>query len=128
MAIFTAASLSFLGLGLPPPAPDWGGMLRDGYAYIEIAPLLAIVPGCFVFAAMLSFNLIGDGLRDFFDPRVVPRVQMHRPDDSDPQADLVNVEADESGIKASPAGALSVHRALMTVRRVFAGRSRSYEG
>lgn len=73
MAIFTAASLSFLGLGLPPPAPDWGGMLRDGYVYLETNPLLAIVPGAFIFAAMLSFNLIGDGLRDLFDPKVSAR-------------------------------------------------------
>ena len=72
-AIFTAASLSFLGLGLPPPAPDWGGMLRDGYAYLGTVPLMSIVPGCFIFAAMLSFNLIGDGLRDLYDPKVLRR-------------------------------------------------------
>jgi peptide/nickel transport system permease protein len=76
MAIFTAASLSFLGLGLPPPAPDWGGMLRDGYVYLETNPLLAIVPGVFIFAAMLSFNLIGDGLRDLFDPRSMRKVRV----------------------------------------------------
>lgn len=73
MAIFTAASLSFLGLGLPPPAPDWGGMLKDGYLYLEVIPLQALVPGSFIFAAMLSFNLLGDGLRDYFDPRTAPR-------------------------------------------------------
>lgn len=73
MAIFTAASLSFLGLGLPPPAPDWGGMLKDGYLYLEVIPMQALVPGCFIFAAMLSFNLLGDGLRDLFDPRTQPR-------------------------------------------------------
>lgn len=71
-AIFTAASLSFLGLGLPPPAPSWGGMLKDGYAYLQVLPLQALVPGFLVFLAMLSFNLIGDGLRDVFDPRVRP--------------------------------------------------------
>jgi peptide/nickel transport system permease protein len=74
-AIFTAASLSFLGLGLPPPAPDWGGMLRDGYPYLGTVPLMSLVPGFFIFAAMLSFNLIGDGLRDLFDPKVVRRTR-----------------------------------------------------
>lgn len=72
-AIFTAASLSFLGLGLPPPAPDWGGMLHDGYPYLGYLPLMSLVPGCFIFVAMLSFNLIGDGMRDVFDPKVLPR-------------------------------------------------------
>lgn len=78
MAIFTAASLSFLGLGLPPPAPDWGGMLKDGYLYLEVIPMQAVVPGCFIFAAMLSFNLLGDGLRDVFDPRTPPRRRRRR--------------------------------------------------
>lgn len=78
MAIFTAASLSFLGLGLPPPAPDWGGMLKDGYLYLGVMPLQALVPGGFIFAAMLSFNLLGDGLRDLFDPRTAPRSRMRR--------------------------------------------------
>lgn len=72
-AIFTAASLSFLGLGLPPPAPDWGGMLKDGYPFLGTEPLMSVIPGLFIFAAMLSFNLIGDGLRDKFDPKVVAR-------------------------------------------------------
>jgi peptide/nickel transport system permease protein len=73
LAIFTAASLSFLGLGLPAPAPDWGGILRDGYPYLGYVPLFSIVPGLVIFAAMLSFNLIGDGLRDLFDPKILPR-------------------------------------------------------
>jgi peptide/nickel transport system permease protein len=73
MAIFTAASLSFLGLGLPAPAPEWGGMLRDGYPYLGVVPLMSLVPGFFIFVAMLSFNLMGDGLRDLFDPKVMPR-------------------------------------------------------
>jgi peptide/nickel transport system permease protein len=72
-AIFTAASLSFLGLGLPPPAPDWGGMLHDGYPYLGSLPLMSLVPGFFIFVAMLSFNLIGDGMRDLFDPKILPR-------------------------------------------------------
>jgi peptide/nickel transport system permease protein len=77
-AIFTAASLSFLGLGLPPPAPDWGGMLHDGYPYLGYLPLMSLVPGCFIFVAMLSFNLIGDGMRDLFDPKVLPRTTLTR--------------------------------------------------
>jgi ABC-type dipeptide/oligopeptide/nickel transport system permease subunit len=76
MAIFTAASLSFLGLGLPAPAPDWGGMLRDGYPYLGNLPLMSLIPGCFIFIAMLSFNLIGDGLRDLFDPKVMRRTRI----------------------------------------------------
>ena len=77
-AIFTAASLSFLGLGLPPPAPDWGGMLHDGYSYLGYLPLMSLVPGFFIFMAMLSFNLIGDGMRDLFDPKVLPRRRFKR--------------------------------------------------
>ena len=72
-AIFTAASLSFLGLGLPAPQPDWGGMLKDGYAFLGSRPLMSIIPGLMIFAAMLAFNLIGDGLRDRFDPKVIAR-------------------------------------------------------
>ncbi|MFC5745753.1 ABC transporter permease [Actinomadura rugatobispora] len=78
MAIFTAASLSFLGLGLPAPAPDWGGMLRDGYPYLGTVPLMSLVPGFLIFVAMLSFNLIGDGLRDLFDPKVTGRTRRRR--------------------------------------------------
>ena len=72
-AIFTSASLSFLGLGLPPPTPSWGGLLKDGYVYLSVYPLQSIVPGALVFLALLAFNLIGDGLRDLFDPRTVSR-------------------------------------------------------
>lgn len=72
-AIFTSASLSFLGLGLPPPAPSWGGLLKDGYVYLSTYPLQTVVPGALVFAAMLAFNLIGDGLRDLFDPHTLSR-------------------------------------------------------
>lgn len=79
MAIFTAASLSFLGLGLPPPQPDWGGMLKDGYAYLGARPMMSIGPGLMIFAAMLAFNLLGDGLRDRFDPKVLARTARVRP-------------------------------------------------
>lgn len=82
-AIFTAASLSFLGLGLPPPAPSWGGMLKNGYPFLQVHPLLAFVPGVLIFMAMLGFNLAGDGLRDLFDPKTRNRVRRlpGRPED-----------------------------------------------
>ena len=67
-AILTESSLSFLGLGLPPPAPSWGGMLREGYLYLEVSPLQAFVPGILIFAAVLAFNYLGDGARDLLDP------------------------------------------------------------
>ncbi len=68
-AIFTEASLSFLGMGLPPPAPSWGGMLRDGYQYLEINPWQSFAPGACIFLAVLACNFLGDGLRDMLDPR-----------------------------------------------------------
>jgi ABC-type dipeptide/oligopeptide/nickel transport system permease subunit len=67
--IFAEASLGFLGLGVPPPTPSWGGMLRDGYIFLEVNPWQSIGPGAFIFLAVLSFNFIGDGLRDLLDPR-----------------------------------------------------------
>jgi peptide/nickel transport system permease protein len=68
-AIFTEASLSFLGAGVPPPAATWGGMLHDAYPYLEVNPWQAFVPGACIFLAVLSCNFIGDGLRDLLDPR-----------------------------------------------------------
>lgn len=94
-AIFTAASLSFLGLGLPAPAPDWGGMLRDGYPYLGIVPLMSLVPGAFIFVAMLSFNLLGDGLRDVFDPKVMRR--MPKPPASSPRPEPAKPVGDPAG-------------------------------
>jgi ABC-type dipeptide/oligopeptide/nickel transport system permease subunit len=67
--IFAEASLGFLGLGVPPPAPSWGGMLHDGYVFLEINPWQSLIPGAFIFLAVLSFNFIGDGLRDVLDPQ-----------------------------------------------------------
>jgi peptide/nickel transport system permease protein len=68
-AIIAEASLSFLGLGQQPPAPSWGSMLNSAQRFLTQAPWLAIFPGVAIFLAVLSFNLVGDGLRDALDPR-----------------------------------------------------------
>jgi peptide/nickel transport system permease protein len=68
-AIVIEAGLSFLGLGVQPPAPSWGSMLKDGYQYMEQAPWLAFAPGAAIFVTVLAFNLFGDGLRQALDPR-----------------------------------------------------------
>jgi peptide/nickel transport system permease protein len=68
--ILSEASLSFLGLGAPPPAPSWGRMLNDARGFMEISPELAIFPGIAIFLTVLGFNLLGDGLRDVLDPRL----------------------------------------------------------
>ena len=67
-AILTEASLSFLGVGVPPPAPTWGTMLRAGYSYLQQAPWVAISPGAAIFLTVLGFNLLGDGLRGALSP------------------------------------------------------------
>jgi peptide/nickel transport system permease protein len=68
-AIIAEASLSFLGLGQQPPAPSWGSMLNTAKDYIDSAPWMAVWPGVSIFLLVLSFNLLGDGLRDALDPR-----------------------------------------------------------
>jgi len=68
-AIIAEASLSFLGLGQQPPDPSWGSMLNSAQRFLEQAPWLAIFPGLAIFLCVLSFNLVGDGLRDALDPR-----------------------------------------------------------
>ena len=68
-AIIAEAALSFLGLGQQPPAPSWGSMLNTAQRFLAQAPWMAIWPGVAIFAAVLSFNLLGDGLRDALDPR-----------------------------------------------------------
>ena len=70
-AVIAEASLSFLGLGQQPPAPSWGSMLNTAKNYIENAPWMAVWPGVSIFVLVLSFNLVGDGLRDALDPRQV---------------------------------------------------------
>lgn len=69
-AIISEASLSFLGLGVPPHIPTWGGMLADGRAYISTSWWLALFPGLCIFFTVLGINLLGDGMRDIFDPRL----------------------------------------------------------
>jgi peptide/nickel transport system permease protein len=66
--ILALAGLSFLGLGLRPPAPEWGRMLFDAKPYLERQPLEMLVPGCAIALTVLGFNLLGDGLRDALDP------------------------------------------------------------
>jgi peptide/nickel transport system permease protein len=68
-AVIAEASLSFLGLGQQPPAPSWGSMLNTAKNYIDHAPWMAIWPGLCIFLLVLSFNLLGDGLRDALDPK-----------------------------------------------------------
>lgn len=70
IAILVEASLSFLGMGINPPTPSWGGMVSDGYRYLNSVPLLSIAPGLFVMATVWSFNVAGDALRDALDPRL----------------------------------------------------------
>jgi peptide/nickel transport system permease protein len=68
-AIIAEASLSFLGLGQQPPDPSWGSMLNAAQRFLSNAPWLAIFPGVAIFLTVMSFNLLGDGLRDALDPR-----------------------------------------------------------
>jgi len=68
-AIRAETTLSFLGLGIPPPLSSWGNLLTNASAYYFTAPLLVFIPGLFIFVTLLSFNLLGDGLRDAMDPR-----------------------------------------------------------
>ncbi len=68
-AIIAEASLSFLGLGQQPPDPSWGSMLNSAQRFLSQAPWLAVFPGLAIFLCVLSFNLVGDGLRDALDPR-----------------------------------------------------------
>ncbi|HZM88573.1 MAG TPA: ABC transporter permease [Blastocatellia bacterium] len=67
-AILAESSLSFLGVGHPPPAPSWGAMLTSSYGYVERGPWAAFFPGMAITLLILGFNVLGDGLRDFFDP------------------------------------------------------------
>lgn len=69
-AVLAESSLSFLGLGVVPPNPSWGGMLAEGRTTLEIAPWQAVFAGAAIFVTVLAFNFLGDGLRDVLDPRM----------------------------------------------------------
>jgi ABC-type dipeptide/oligopeptide/nickel transport system permease subunit len=67
--ILFEAALSFLGVGVNPPTPSWGGMLNDATQVYSVAPYFVVVPGLAIFVTVMAFNLFGDGLRDALDPR-----------------------------------------------------------
>jgi len=69
-AILVESGVSFLGLGVQPPTASWGKELRVGFTYLEAAPLFSIAPGVMITLAIVSFNFVGDGLRDALDPRL----------------------------------------------------------
>jgi peptide/nickel transport system permease protein len=69
-AILMEATLSFLGIGISPPTATWGSMINDGYRYLLTHPVLSVAPGVAIALVVLSFNLVGDGLRDALDPRL----------------------------------------------------------
>ncbi len=75
-AILGEAGLSFLGLGIAPPWPSWGGMLAEGRSYLTIYPWISVFPGLALALTVLGFNLLGDGLRDLLDPRGLTRSQV----------------------------------------------------
>jgi peptide/nickel transport system permease protein len=74
VAILAEAALSYLGLGTPPPTPSWGRMLSESQTFLDQAPLLALWPGVSIALSVLGFNLLGDGLRDLLDPKLVERL------------------------------------------------------
>ncbi|HET7721522.1 MAG TPA: ABC transporter permease subunit, partial [Acidimicrobiales bacterium] len=69
--LLAISTLTFLGLGAPPPTPEWGAMLNDGRVYFLSDPHVVLVPGIAISLAVLGFNLLGDGIRDVLDPRLV---------------------------------------------------------
>lgn len=69
-AILAEAALSYLGVGIKEPTPSWGGMISQGRDFMSVAPWLVNVPGVAIILSVLGLNLLGDGLRDFFDPRL----------------------------------------------------------
>jgi peptide/nickel transport system permease protein len=74
VAILAEAALSYLGLGTPPPTPSWGRMLSESQTFLNQAPLLAFWPGAAIALSVLGFNLLGDGLRDLLDPKLIERL------------------------------------------------------
>ncbi len=70
LGILAEAGLSYVGLGAQPPVPSWGRMLADAQTMVSLAPHLALVPGCAIILTVLGLNLLGDGLRDWLDPKL----------------------------------------------------------
>ena len=70
MAVLSGAALSFIGLGVQPPTPEWGNMIAEGRNFMRAEPQLALYPGICVMITVLAFNMLGDGLRDALDPRL----------------------------------------------------------
>jgi ABC-type dipeptide/oligopeptide/nickel transport system permease subunit len=68
-AILNAATLSFLGLGVQPPTPEWGAMIDEGRGFLRQAPWISLVPGAMIALTVLAINMLGDGLRAALDPR-----------------------------------------------------------
>jgi ABC-type dipeptide/oligopeptide/nickel transport system permease subunit len=73
-AVLAEAGLSFLGLGAQPPIPSWGSMINLGKDFIRVAPWISIAPGVAIALTVLGFNLVGDSLRDYFDPRMETKI------------------------------------------------------
>jgi peptide/nickel transport system permease protein len=71
--ILLEATLSFLGLGVQPPSPTWGGMISDGRKYLSQSWTVVLVPGIAIALVILAFNILGDALRDAFDPQLEDR-------------------------------------------------------
>jgi peptide/nickel transport system permease protein len=69
-AVLIESALSYLGLGIQPPTPSWGNMLQNSQQYVFTAPVLAVYPGIAITLVVLAYNFLGDGLRDFLDPRL----------------------------------------------------------
>jgi peptide/nickel transport system permease protein len=68
--MLSAAGLSFIGMGIQPPAPEWGSMLSNAQTYLFAAPYMLLIPGMFILMTSLAFNLVGDGLTDSLDPKL----------------------------------------------------------
>jgi peptide/nickel transport system permease protein len=77
--VLVISGLTFLGLGAPPPTPEWGAMLNDGRVYFLSDPQVVIIPGVAISLAVLGFNLLGDGIRDALDPRLAAATVGPRP-------------------------------------------------
>jgi ABC-type dipeptide/oligopeptide/nickel transport system permease subunit len=69
-AILAEAGLSFLGIGIETPTATWGSMVSDGYKHLYTNPVLSLAPGLAIMLLVLAFNMVGDGIRDAFDPKL----------------------------------------------------------